>query len=193
MDPEAHIGDNAELYAVGLLDDDEQAVVEAHVAHCATCLRRVGEAEETVLALEHGNAPARPQPLPLARASRNWWALPAIAAALIVGLLIPRPSSQQNSATLAMIHSHFSHAQFAGSTGVPSAKVLYARDRSWYYVIVQGAHRYQVYGIRSGQSSQLGTTRPDRDVSELFVRKGARYDRLELCDRGKPVETASIR
>ncbi|MBV8196715.1 MAG: zf-HC2 domain-containing protein, partial [Candidatus Eremiobacteraeota bacterium] len=51
MIPNAHIGDDAELYAAGALTRDEHAAVDAHIAQCPDCLRRVGEAEETVLAL----------------------------------------------------------------------------------------------------------------------------------------------
>ncbi|MBV8343959.1 MAG: zf-HC2 domain-containing protein, partial [Candidatus Eremiobacteraeota bacterium] len=52
MDPEFHIGDSAELYAAGALDERERAEIDAHVAECRDCLRRLGEAEETILTLE---------------------------------------------------------------------------------------------------------------------------------------------
>ncbi|MBV8147747.1 MAG: zf-HC2 domain-containing protein, partial [Candidatus Eremiobacteraeota bacterium] len=180
-----HVGEEAELYALGMLDDRQRAAVEAHLAECTACSRRVGEAEETVLALERRSV-ATPIPfarrLPLKFERRRisaWWLAPAAAAALIVGLLLPRPASNENAALLAMINSHFSHAQFAGATG-PPAKVLYARDRSWYYVIVTGIHRYDVYGIHAGVASDLGTTSPGEGTNQLFVRTMTRFDRLEL-------------
>jgi hypothetical protein len=49
---------------------------------------------------------------------------------------------------LAIATSHFNHSQFTGPSG-PRAKVLYARDYSWYYVVVTGGHSYAVYGIRA--------------------------------------------
>jgi hypothetical protein len=196
MDAEPHIGESAELYAVGALDAAERAAVEAHIEGCVQCLRRVGEAEETVLALERGFVaePARPAgkivPFP-PRGIAPWWLAVAAAAAFIVGMLIPHAAPQHDAATLAMIGSHFSHAQFSGSG--PPAKVIYARDRSWYYVIVTGPHRYGVYGIRDGHSVALGYTQPARGTSELFTRSGVHYDRLELRDGATTIGTAAIR
>src|SRR5690242_15465164 len=96
MQNSPHIGEAAELYAAGQLDAAEVVVVDAHVAECEACLRRLGEAEETVLALERALKPvALPvagKVLPLARRGISpWWLVPAIAAALIVGMLWPRP------------------------------------------------------------------------------------------------------
>ncbi len=91
-----------------------------------------------------------------------------MAAALIVGILWPRAQSQHDVATLAMVNGHFSHAQFAG-TG-PKAKVLYARDRSWYYVIVAGTGRYDVYGV-AGEQSRF-----------TWVDERGRVDQRTLCE-----------
>lgn len=195
MEFEAHVGELAELYAAGALDERERSIVLAHVSQCEDCLRRLGEAEETVLALERrfktpDDAVAARIPLTLFRSPNRLWYAVAIAAALVVGFLIPHPQSHQSSAMLAMIQSHFSHAQFGGPG--PAAKVLYARDRSWYYVIVQGSHEYGVYGIRNDRAEFLGTTRPGGLTSDLFVRS-SRFDAVELRDRDKMVERAAIR
>jgi hypothetical protein len=198
---EFHIGDAAELYALGALTPEEQAAVDAHVAQCSECLRRVGEAEETVLALERVNVPPAGAlrtgsvlPFDRRRSSSTWWiAAVAAAAAFVLGFMLPHRAPQQPElATLAMLHSHFAHAQFTGR-GAPVAKVLYARDRSWYYVIVEGSHRYEVYGLHGLQGTNLGATRPNGESSELFVRNPSRFDGLELRDRGMLVETAAIR
>lgn len=196
MQADNHIGESAELYAIGALDPAERAAVDAHITHCTECLRRVGEAEETVLALERANSIEETTPgvRPARRFARRSvaWVLPlAAAAAFILGLLFPRPAPQNDSAMLAMIRSHFSHAQFAGSG--PDAKVLYARDRSWYYVIVVGSRRYGVYGVRDGRSARLGVTQSRGKTSELFVRSSTRYDRLELRDSGTTIDTATMR
>jgi hypothetical protein len=197
MEFEMHVGELAELYAAGMLDERERASVEAHVAQCAECLRRVGEAEETVLALERRFKTSDAMPslrrLTLARAPASWWVAPAIAAALLVGWLLPRPGSPTNPATFAMVHSHFNHAQFTGAAGAPSAKVLYARDRSWYYVIVDGRHRLDVYGITGAQATALGTTSPNGNTSALFSPARVPFERVELRNRGTLVETAAIR
>ncbi|MBV9057151.1 MAG: zf-HC2 domain-containing protein [Candidatus Eremiobacteraeota bacterium] len=191
----AHVGDAAELYAAGALTAEEHAAVEAHIAQCSECLRRVGEAEETVLALERVNAVQSLRPSNVAPFGRRrvpvWWIPVAAAAALIVGLLVPRHGLQTDVATVAMLHSHFAHAQFVGNG--PPAKVLYARDRSWYYVIVDGRHSYGVYALRDGASAYLGATQSKGRVSELFSSVATPFDRLELRDGGRLVEAAAIR
>lgn len=197
MNQNAHVGDAAELYAAGALAPEERASVDAHIAHCSECLRRVGEAEETVLALERVNAESPAgmrgtKVLPFQRRGVPlWWVPVAAAAALIFGLFLAHRPPQNDAATLAMLHSHFAHAQFAGNG--PAAKVLYARDRSWYYIIVAGNHRYEVDGIRSGQALNLGSTQPKSQTSELFSSTPARFDRIELRDAGKTLEAAAIR
>lgn len=200
MPSDAHVGENAELYAAGALNERERAAVDAHVARCGQCLRRVGEAEETVLALERGiavaplpQADSPPVVAPLARRGvPAWWIPAAAAAALILGLLFGRAQRPApNPATLAMIHSHFAHAQFAGAG--PAAKAIYARDRSWYYVIVSGANRFGVYGIAAGHATYLGDTRRDGATGELFARVAQRFDRLDLRDGTRTVESAAIR
>jgi len=196
MEPDQHIGESAELYALGALDSAERAVVDAHIAHCAQCLRRVGEAEETVLALERASIADRARagaraPLRFARRSVVWLLPLAAAAAFILGLLFPRAAPQRDIATLAMIGSHFSHAQFVGSG--PPAKVIYARDRSWYYVIVASRARYAVVGIRHGSSIPLGRTQPSGATSALFSRPHAAFELLELREGSTVVGRASIR
>lgn len=198
MESNVHVGEAAELYALGALDAFEQAEVEAHIGGCAECLRRVGEAEETLLALERGTKAVelprnRGNVLPIARPRRTltWWVPAAIAAAFILGWLIPRTASQPGVATLAMINSHFSHAQFSG--GGPPAKVIYARDRSWYYVIVSGSRRFDVYGLRGASATRLGTTTARGTTSELFVQRQPRFERVDLRDGTALVESASIR
>ncbi|MBV8638284.1 MAG: zf-HC2 domain-containing protein [Candidatus Eremiobacteraeota bacterium] len=195
---DSHIGENAELYAVGSLDELERQRVEAHVANCADCLRRLGQAEETVLGLERETQAA---PLPAdARAPQFiaprravWWlgAL-AAAAALIIGYLLPHPPTASNGpAQVAMLHSHFNHAQFTGAG--PLAKVIYARDRSWYYVIVEGSHAYSVEGVGTSGTIDLGSVTTRDGTSELFVPHARRFERIELRDGPNVVETAQIR
>lgn len=197
MDPEMHVGELAEAYALGALEPTERNAVEGHIALCTECLRRVGEAEETLLALERASKVVKEPPgegivLPFAaRSAISWWAIPAIAAAFIIGFLAPHFAPQSNVATLAMIQSHFSHAQFGGNG--PAAKVLYARDRSWYYVIVVGSRRFDVYGLQGSRATRLGATEPKGSTSELFVRSMLRFDRIELRASGATLESAAVR
>lgn len=196
MQPDEHIGESAELYAIGALDPLERDAVDAHVAGCMQCLRRVGEAEETVLALERGNVRdsgtvERAARLAFARRQTLWLLPLTAAAAFILGLLFPRAVPQHEAATVAMIGSHFSHAQFAGSG--PPAKAIYARDHSWYYVIVDGRGRYSVYGFAGATRVLLGETVRAGRTSELFTRRAGAFDRLELRGSNAIAETATIR
>lgn len=195
---DAHIGENAELYAIGSLDDLERQRVDAHVANCADCLRRLGQAEETVLGLER-ETPAEPLPANArapqfgSRRVASWWlGAVAAAAALIVGYLLPHPQAPSDGAAqVAMLHSHFNHAQFVGHG--PLAKVIYARDGSWYYVVVEGSHRYLVRGAGASSNTDLGTTTPRDGTSELFVPHSHRFERIDLRDGPNVVESAQIR
>lgn len=195
MNADMHVDELAELYALGELDAHERAQVDAHIVECPACLRRVGEAEETVLALERVVQPASPyNGVTMLRRRQPALLWPVIAAAaLIVGLMLPRSfAPQQNPALLAMIHSHFSHAQFSGGLGAPPAKVIYARDRSWLYVIVEGVHRYAVYGFDGHDWTQLGTTEPRGATSDLYGRMMLGCRKIELRQENRPVESAAI-
>ncbi len=156
----------------------EQAEVDAHVAECPECLRRLGEAER-----DGARVGTRQRCGVVAGGCGS--------GGVILGFVVPHAARRSNIATLAMIHSHFSHAQFSG-TG-PAAKALYARDRSWYYVIVTGSSRYEVYGIRSGRTTDLGITQPQGATSELFARVASRFDQIQLRVAGRTMESAAIR
>jgi hypothetical protein len=52
-----HLGELAELHALGALEPQERARVEMHVAACARCARALGEAEATVARLADTFAP----------------------------------------------------------------------------------------------------------------------------------------
>lgn len=190
-----HIGEDAELYALSSLTEIERARIDAHVATCQPCLRRLGEAEEAVLALEPQTPslplPQRPALRFPARQRGAWWTVPAVAAALIVGFLLPHPPGARPSPQIAMLHSHFNHAQFAGSG--PLAKVLYARDRAWYYVIVEGAHAYTVVGVNGSSATALGRTTSHGETSDVFVTNARPFDHIELREGSSLIETAQIR
>jgi hypothetical protein len=57
-----HVGDLAELYALGALDPEQRADVETHVAQCAACSRALGAAESTVAALDAAFVPRQKPP-----------------------------------------------------------------------------------------------------------------------------------
>ncbi|MEO9264467.1 MAG: zf-HC2 domain-containing protein [Candidatus Baltobacteraceae bacterium] len=194
---DAHVGESAELYALGLLDLEERAELDRHIVQCAQCLRAVGEAEETVLFLERGSqlgASAKKR-----RLIAPVWL--AIAAAFLLGLLPSIPLFVQNArdaqsiairnaATIAMIGSHFAHAQFTPvAAGAPSAKVIYARNGAWLYVIVAGSHRYQV---ETKDGRVLGVTEPRGAVSEFLLASPPKSSTLQLRSNGALIETARL-
>lgn len=53
----AHLGELAELYALGALEPDERAWVEVHSAGCVPCARALAAAESAVAALEEAFVP----------------------------------------------------------------------------------------------------------------------------------------
>lgn len=187
--PDAHINDAAELYALGALDAAQIRAIDAHAATCAACRRRLGEAEEAVLAIDRAYVEV-PPPATLAqriRASRHrsarrgpsWYALAAacvvaLLPALVLFAMLLQARHTQNAhaaAELAMIHSHFAHAQFAPVPGAhaPRAKVVFAKDGAWLYVIVDEPRAYAVSADARGTRTTLGETNAYGGVSELFV------------------------
>jgi len=210
----SHIDDDADLYALGALDADERATVDRHLATCSACRARVGEAEATVhaLALEyHEIVP----PVALdrrisqrfeRRAPAYWWT--AVAAALLIGLLPSVPlvlehtaqqhaNTQRDAAAIALLNSHFAHAQFVaiGASGLPSSKVIFARNRDWMYVMVSGSHAYDVEGVlQNGSAVPLGVTVPTGSTtSQLFLQHApAGVEHVILRQNGIAIGTARV-
>jgi len=164
-----HLGEYAELYALGVLEPEERSHVEAHVAGCAMCARSLGAAETTVAALDDAciesrepsarlgariaaSARAATPPLPLAR-RRGWPAesLVALAASLLLAFglggaaLVERSADARHAASESAIlstiaTSHFLHVPLnARVAGAPVSKAIYARDGDWLYVVIDSA------------------------------------------------------
>ncbi len=168
-DTSQHLGDLAELHALGTLEPHERASVESHVAACASCARALGTAEATVAALDDAfvaevDVPEalgrriatsarvaeamRSRPLHASRFPRSFIAAAAavvLAVGLAGGALLQRSAqlrdAAHDSAIVATIAtSHFNHASFiARNQAAPVSKVLYARDGRWLYVLIDGA------------------------------------------------------
>ncbi|MGH7328195.1 MAG: zf-HC2 domain-containing protein, partial [Polyangiaceae bacterium] len=190
-----HLGDEIELYALGDLSAQERAEIEAHLADCDMCTRAVGEAEETLAQmaslLPAFKAPKRSR-------LRSVWSVPAariaIAASFVIGLLVAagtlpfltltsRTSSDDVRAQAAMTHSHFVHVELAPvMAGAPAAKVIYARDRSWLYAIVDDGHSaYRLVSIgNSGAPHDLGTLVSHGETASLFADHPPSGDTVEL-------------
>ena len=222
----AHVGENAELYALGLLEARERAAIDAHVAGCSTCMRRVGEAEETAAILAQSlpryavsprlaerlaraaNAPeqvraGRPVVVHLPRRVHPAWfaGMAAVAAAIAITFsgyetFRERSSLQTEEVALATVaRSHFFHQTLANAAPSDSltAKVLYARDGAWFYVIVDepppALHVMETVG---GVERDLGPPLTDGRVETLFVPNAGHPSQIELRSGSTPVASARL-
>ncbi|MBV8154968.1 MAG: hypothetical protein JO029_15830 [Candidatus Eremiobacteraeota bacterium] len=207
-----HIGELAELYAIGALGESERRDVERHVAGCTACGQRLGEAEDDVAAMEAARLQHDP-PEQLQRRVRamlhrpaGQWSryAPAVAAALILGLLPSAFFWEQNrtmhaameadSAAIGRVAStpHRSVA-FSQMSDGSAASVMYGPDGSWYVVLVRGASRaLSVAWMHDGQRTMLGTATPHGDVAMLYLPKSHRMNQLALMDGDRVVAQAQL-
>lgn len=205
FEPNVHVGEDAELYALGQLDDLARERVERHVRVCGQCARRVGEAESTVLRLIEAQVPPAPsalRPFDVQGSRHTWRWVAALAAAFVLGLLpwltgtlrSTAPSATEQLAMTAMLNGHFMHAPFAADvSGAPNGKAIYARDGAWVYVLIAPAgDALDVVGFKNGKSSNLGTIPPGSATRGEFFSGTHRPERLELRDRGKTIAAATL-
>lgn len=188
-----HEDELIELYALGSIDEREREAVEEHVAVCESCRARFLDAVDVVANLEEAEMRAQGVQSAVQRTvltlRRQFGALAAalvlVAAGSIGYALIERghQPAVTSEPLAAIVSSHFFHAAFASvERGAPSAKVLYARDGSWLYVIANADASYRVVGTVDGTKMFVGTTESRNGESTLFVRPSRRYGALELTD-----------
>jgi hypothetical protein len=210
MNSEPHLGDLAELYALGALDERERRDAERHVYECNECMQRVAEAEGDVALL------AASQPQYAVPASLGWrvedglrpqgvnpW-LAAVAAALVIGLA-PAAYFWRQEQTMHVSMAADSQAlnrlattphRSAAFSPMPegaTANVMYGRDGSWYVVVV--AHTSKALAVawmHGGRQTVLGTAVPHGDVAMLYLPSSHRMDRLALMDGGAVVAEAQL-
>ena len=250
MTEQGHVGENAELHALGLLEPRERLELERHISACPECLRRVGEAEEAAAQLvaplprvepsaafrervmssialqsphpddntlarrrlaESAPFGARMQRLEgrlaVERARRKglgtlgivFGALAAVFAIAFATTLWRATDLQatvngDDVALVQLVHSHFNHVSMA-PTGVATvdAKVVYAKDGSWIYVVadrpLQGLHVVaRVHGVKR----DFGTAEARGGVATLFVRRAGRPSDVTLLYKGVPLATATL-
>jgi hypothetical protein len=186
-----HLDDDAELYALGLTDRERDAEIEAHLAACDACRARVVAAESAAAALA-----ATLPPMPAAGPRRSWWAAAATAAALVFAastafesVYVHDASAQlarNDTALGAIASSHFGHTTLTSESGVV-AKVLYARDGAWYYVVATnaapGAHVVLHRGTESHDLGALDAGSP----ATLFARGLGHADAIDVVTNGRVV------
>ncbi|MFN2461697.1 MAG: anti-sigma factor [Candidatus Velthaea sp.] len=173
-----HITEEAELYALGVLEPDERERVDEHVSICDSCARRLGRAEAAIATLVEATVPLQAAPPTLAprvarlssstariQASRprrySWAAAAAAAFALSTGVLTQQhlalvSAVDADGASLrALVHSHFAHAQFVAPNGTPiDAKLLYERHGMWYEVVASPGSTDWSVAVRRGDAAE---------------------------------------
>lgn len=203
-----HIGENAELYALGELDELEAARVERHARACEACASRLGVAEATVLQLIEAGGVAAMIPEELDRrvrfarpaASPRAW-IGAVAAAFVLGLLPwgwtmtqQHPNGTTQPAIDAMLVGHFAHAPLLPlQAGAPPAKVIYAREGGWIYILAgAGTSSLDVATVTAGHTVVVASLAPSAATRAAFVNVAGRVDSVELLENGKPIAAAHV-
>jgi hypothetical protein len=145
-----HIDHEAELYALGMLDDDERARIDEHLLTCEPCTVLVGNAEAAVAALIDTTQERRP------KQRRAWWPI-AVAAAFAISalgllgqnLVLHGELSGDGALLATMVNSHFDHAQFQAAGGREIlAKAIYERHGKWYEILADGTPAWHVVFVR---------------------------------------------
>jgi anti-sigma factor RsiW len=203
-----HIGENAELYALGELDELEAGRIQRHARACAECAQRLGEAEATVLQLIESDGADASVPEALDRRiafvkpaspTRGWIA--AVAAAFVIGLLPwgwtvtqRHPNEVAQPAIDAMLVGHFVHAPLLPlQAGAPAAKVIYAREGGWIYVLAAaGSDSLDVAAVTGGRTTVVAALAPSGATRAAFVKIPGRVDSVELLENGKPIAAAHL-
>jgi hypothetical protein len=204
-----HIGENAELYAMGQLGELESSRVEHHVRTCGACAQRLGEAEAAVLRLIELGDVASEAPAELDRRirfggqpPRAWIA--AVAAAFLIGLLPwgvttlrhsnAEIGSNQQLAMNAMLAGHFLHTPVVALVpGAPNAKVIYPREGGWLYVLVGPASQpLDVVAIAGNERTTIASIAPGTQTRAAFVAIAQRVSTVQLLENGTPIASARI-
>jgi hypothetical protein len=209
VNADGHLGDVAELYALGALDERERRDAERHASHCVQCMRRLAEAERDVAQMAASQAQySVPASLSLRvenalrpRALRPWL---AVAAALAIGF-VPAAyfwrQDQAMHATMAVDSQALDRLATAPHRSVAfsalpeggRAHVMYGRDGSWYVVVVAPAPKaLTVAWMHDGRHIALGTAVPLGNVAMLYLPSSHRMDRLALMDGATVVAEAQL-
>ncbi len=208
-----HLGEDAELYPLGVLDDEAARDVERHVATCSECAERVTQAQAVAASLAASlpqatpspalgrrlRESARPQPSAKFRASLFPFALAAAFALAFLGLgwqqLVFRARLQsEDVALVTMVHSHFNHVSMSPeSTNPVAAKILYARDGSWIYIIADkpGGLLHAVAHTAAG-AADLGALGSAGETATLLVHPRERIRSITLQRAGTDVASARL-
>jgi anti-sigma factor RsiW len=210
-----HIGDDAELYALGALDATETAAVERHIATCAECATRVVDAQNVAASLASALPGVRPSASldrrirdvaspgaqTRTRFSSLWqYAIAAVFALAFLGagfqaFRLHGQLADEDFALATVVHSHFNHVSMSPISGSQvAAKVLYARDGSWVYVIAdRPGGELHVMSVGAAGGTDLGALHSIGQTASLLIRPAARIQSLVLQRDGVPVAAATLK
>lgn len=209
-----HLGEDAELYPLGILDDDAAREVERHIALCSTCAERVAQAQTTAASLAAALPAATPSPAlkrrlheslrPHRRAAIRYANLSRFAVAAMVALALIGLGSQtlmlrgrlanEDLALVTMVHSHFNHVSMAPESANPvAAKILYARDGSWIYIIADkpGGPLDAIASTATG-TTDVGSLASAGETATLLFRPHERVRAVALRRAGTNVASATL-
>jgi hypothetical protein len=207
-----HLGEDLELYPLGILDDDAARSVERHVASCSECAERVAQAQAVAASLAAAlpratPSPAlerrlreavRPQPSAKRRASLPF-ALAAAFALAILGfgwqaLVLRERLAADDVALVTMVHSHFNHISMSPQSANPvAAKILYARDGSWIYIIADkpGGILHAI-AHTAARSVDLGALASTGETATLLLHPRERIRSITLQRAGLDVASGTL-
>ena len=209
-----HLGEDAELYPLGILDDDAARNVERHVAVCSECAERVAQAQAVAASLATALPQATPSPalerrlreaarpqLGAARAPASIFrfALAAAVALAFLGLgwqqlILQQRLKAEDVALVTMVHSHFNHVSMSPESANPvAAKILYARDGSWIYIIADrpGGSLHAIAETATG-TVDLGVLTSTGESASLLVHPHERIRSMILQRAGANVASAKL-
>ncbi|WP_317995671.1 zf-HC2 domain-containing protein [Vulcanimicrobium alpinum] len=194
-----HLGDDAELYALGMTEPEQRGAIEAHLASCDACRARVADAEAAAASLAAALRPlprhaelveAQPQATGAPRRLRLGFGLASAAALVFAATSViegigERGASAQLARTdvalTALASSHFAHVTLASAPAV-SAKALYARDGAWCFIVAGGVPAgARVVVRRGGRTGELGALSGAAPAT-LFTRRPGRVDDVAIVD-----------
>lgn len=214
----AHIGDLAELYALGALDLGERRALEAHVLQCTECTDRLREAEASFLTLAENDSQrdvsarltdrisaslaTQPSTAGAATWTQRPWARPLLAMAAVLAIaIIPsyellghnRAMQTQlatdDAAFARMAAGPIAHATFKGRT----ARVIYSADGTWYYVIVMHpSSDMRIAYIHNGTTEVLGSITMHGSTGTLYLPVSEKMDNLAILQGGRVVADANL-
>lgn len=183
----SHIDHEAELYALGMLDEAERDRIDAHIATCDACVRKIGAAEAAVAGLADVSLRAPQHRLP--RWPLALAACFALAALGLAGGVFHLQGELDRDGTIlaTMVDSHFEHMQFTTPRGAPlGAKAIYERHGAWYEILADGTPPWHVVLVQPDGTRDLeaaGFARRGAS-SVMLVRPAAPVQSIELDDSG---------